>query len=437
MIDRADRRWHRLHPLSPLVSAGRVLIGLLILLAPALVTGRSTWDSFVELVVVPVLALLGVVSWLVTRWRVEDDDLRIETGLFRRNSLRFPLKQLQAIDVVRPGLARLFGLSELRLRMAGSTRGHARLAYLRRREADRLRARLLALAQGAAVAEPARLDEERVLLTIPTPRLVVSILLSSTGLGVGVFVGALVAASLWPGAASAALRGGGFVYAIGIATAIWRRFNGEYRLTVAEAEDGLRLRSGLVATSEETIRPGRVQAVRMIEPLLWRPFGWCRLELDVAGKQRAKGEGTAERRRLRAALPVGGVDLAQMLLERILPEAPTDRRPPPKRARLKSPLRYHYLSWARNDACVVTTSGRLARATDWIPLAKLQSLRRVEGPIQRRLRLVTIHLDTAGRNVHAAVRDRDAAEGDAALCELIELARTAREASEGLRPLPG
>jgi putative membrane protein len=436
VIEPADRRWHRLHPLSPLVSAGRVLIALLILLVPALGTGRSAWDSFVQLVLVPVLALLGVVSWLVTRWRVEDDDLRIETGLLRRNSLRFPLKQLQAIDVVRPGLARLLGLSELRLRMAGSTRGHARLAYLRTKEADRLRARLLALAQGA-VAEPARLDEERVLLTIPTPRLVVSILLSSTGLGVGVFVGALVAASFWPGAASAALRGSGFVYAIGIATAIWRRFNGEYRLTVAEAEDGLRLRSGLVATSAETIRPGRVQAVRMIEPLLWRPFGWCRLELDVAGRQRVEGEGTAERRRLRAALPVGEVDLAQMLLERILPEAPTDRRRPPKRARLKSPLRYHYLSWARNDACVVTTSGRLARATDWIPLAKVQSLRRVEGPIQRRLRLVTIHLDTAGRNVHAAVRDRDTAEGDAALCELIELARKAREASESLRALPG
>jgi putative membrane protein len=436
VIEPADRRWHRLHPLSPLVSAGRVLIAVLILLAPALATGRSAWDSFVQLVLVPVLALLGVVSWLVTRWRVEDDDLRIETGLFRRNSLRFPLKQLQAIDVVRPGLARLFGLSELRLRMAGSTRGHARLAYLRTKEADRLRARLLALAQGA-IAEPTRHDEERVLLTIPTPRLAVSILLSRTGLGVGVFVGALVAASLWPGTASAALRGSGFVYAVGIATAIWRRFNGEYRLTVAEAEDGLRLRSGLVATSAETIRPGRVQAVRMIEPLLWRPFGWCRLELDVAGRQRAEREGTAERRRLRAALPVGGLDLAQMLLERILPDAPTDRHRPPMRARLKSPLRYHYLSWARNDAYVVTTSGRLARTTDWVSLAKVQSLRRVEGPLQRRLRLVTIHLDTAGRNVHVAVRDRDTAEGDAALDELIELARTAREANGGLRALPG
>jgi putative membrane protein len=99
-----DHRWHRLHPLSPLVSAGRFLIAFLILVAPSLAAGRGVWDSLVQLVLVLVLALLGVVSWLVTRWRVEDDDLRIETGLLRRSSLRFPLRQLQATYM--PGSSR-------------------------------------------------------------------------------------------------------------------------------------------------------------------------------------------------------------------------------------------------------------------------------------------------------------------------------------------
>src|SRR5882724_5191049 len=94
------------------------------------------------------LVVLGVVSWLVTRWRIEEDDLRIETGLIRRSSLRYPLSQVQAIDTVRPGLARIFGLAELRLRMGG-TGGSARLAYLPLEEAEVLRARLLALATGA------------------------------------------------------------------------------------------------------------------------------------------------------------------------------------------------------------------------------------------------------------------------------------------------
>ena len=115
-----------------------------------------------------------------------------------------------------------------------------------------------------------------------------------------------------------------------------------------------------------------------------------------------------------------------MLLERLVPDAPTDRHPPPRRVRLKSPLRYPYLSWARSDVCVVTTTGRVTRTTDWVPLAKVQSLRRVQGPVQRRFRLATIHLDTAGRNVHAALRDRDSAEADATLDDLVGLARATR-----------
>ena len=418
-------RWRRLHPLSPLVHAGRLLVALAIVAAPSAALGHGAWEALGQLGAVVVVALLGLISWLVTRWQVEGDDLRIETGLLRRSSLRFPLKQVQAIDIVRPGLARLFGLAELRLRTAGSTGGHARLAYLRTREADQLRTQLLALARGD-VEEPAEPDEERVLLTVPTPRLIAAILLSRSGLLPAAMLGALVAVAIVSPSAARGVISGSLVYVLAVATALWRRFNGEYRLTVAEAPDGLRLRSGLVATTAETIRPGRVQAIRMVEPLLWRPFRWCRLELDVAGRQRAEHEGGPERRQLRAVLPVGGRDLAQTLLERIVPDAPAERRRPPRRVLVKSPLRYHYLSWGRTETCVVTTSGRVARTTDWVPLAKVQSLRRVQGPVQRRLHLATVHLDTAGRNVHAALRDRDVSEADPALGRLVELARVAR-----------
>jgi membrane protein YdbS with pleckstrin-like domain len=82
-----------------------------------------------------------------------------------------------------------------------------------------------------------------------------------------------------------------------------------------------------------------------------------------------------------------------------------------------------------NDAVLVTTAGRLARVTSWVPLSKVQSLRRVRGPVQQRMHLETIHLDTAGRGVRAALRDRDQREGDEALRELVVLCRRARQAS--------
>ena len=197
-------------------------------------------------------------------------------------------------------------------------------------------------------------------------------------------------------------------------------------MTVVESPDGLRLRGGLVALTAETIRPGRVQAVRMVEPLLWRPFGWCRLEVDVAGTQKREGEGAVEGKRLRAVLPVGSRALALDLVARILPGTPTERlRPPPPReveepAALPQPLMGPQRRLRRDDE-------RPHPARDaWVPLEKVQSLRRVEGPLQRRLQLATIHVDTAGRNVHASLRDRDRAEADGAFAELVGLARAAR-----------
>ena len=429
--------WHRLHPLSPLVRAGRLTIGLFIVLAPSVLTGRLSSGSIFEFVFVGVLVAVGFVSWLVTRWRVEEDDLRIETGLIRRQSLRFPLAQVQAIDIVRPGLARLFRVAELRLRMAGNTSETARLAYLPEREVEPLRARLLALAHGAVEADATTGEddadeptaEEHILTTVATPRLVASIVLSDVGFAaIAVIVGLTVTWVFAPDVA-ASLVAGGAVPVVVVATLVWRRLNQEYRLTVADAPDGLHVRSGLIALTSETIRPGRVQAVRMVEPFLWRRLGWCRLEVDVAGQQRRKGEGEAERKQLRAVLPVGSRALAAELLARILPDVPTTQLRPPRRVRFKSPLRYRYLSWGRTDTCVVTSTGRIRRVTDWVPLAKAQSLRRTQGPVQRRLRLASIHLDTAGRSVHATLRDRDVAEADAALTELVRLARLARAAS--------
>ena len=424
-----DSGWQRLHPLSPVVRAGRGTIAIFVILVPTLLGGRGLGSSLPQLAVVGVIAVLGFVQWLVTRWRIEGDDLRIETGVLRRQSLRFPLSQVQAIDIVRPGLARMFRVAELRLRMGGSTASTARLAYLNEKEAEPLRAHLLALAHAGEHAVPPTEElAEEVLTTVPTRRLVASILISDVGIVAELVIAGLIVAAVLTPSAVVGLASGGAAWLFAVATALWRRFNQEYRLTVARAEDGLRLRSGLVALSAETIRPGRVQAVRMVEPLLWRRLGWCRLEVDLAGRQRRRGESGSTGRQLRALLPVGSRALAADLLEHLVPDAPQPTRRAPRRAVVKSPLRWRFLAWERSDRAVVTCTGRVRRVTVWVPLEKVQSFRRVEGPLQRRLRLATVHLDVAGRALHATLRDRDRAEGDAALADLVARARELRRA---------
>jgi putative membrane protein len=426
--------WQRLHPLSPVVRGGRATIAIFILLIPIAFGGDTLSRAMPQFVIVAVIALAGFVSWLVTRWRIEDDDLRIETGLLRRQSLRFPLAQVQAIDVVRPGLARLFRVAELRLRTAGASGATARLAYVAEHEAEPLRDRLLALARGArsdeatpapAAGQEAVLPEEHVLATLATGPLIASIVLENWWLVV-ILAGLLAGFALSPHTVAGLLGGGGFVWAVSTVTFVWRRFNQQYRLTVAEGPDGLHLRGGLIALTAEVIRPGRLQAVRLVEPVLWRPLGWCRVEVDIAGRQRRKGEGEAERGQLRTLLPVGKRSLGVELVDRLMPDRPGELSRPPRRVFWKSPFRYRALSWGRSETCVATTSGRLRRVTCWVPLEKVQSLRHVQGPVQRRLRLASVHVDTAGRAVHTTLRDRDAVEAAHALAELTDLARAAR-----------
>jgi putative membrane protein len=422
--------WRRLHPLSPVVRAGRATIAIFIVLVPTLLSGgRNLSSDYFQLGAVAVLAGLGFVSWLVTRWRIDSDDLRIETGVLRRQSLRFPLAQVQAIDIVRPGLARMFRVAELRLRMGGASGGTARLAYLNEHEVEPLRAQLLALAHGGEEAEaPVEETPERVLVQVPTPRLIASILVSDVGmLAELVLIGLVIGGALAPGAARGIVSGGA-AELVAVGTLVWRRFNQEYHFSLAQTDDGLRLHGGLVALNTETIRPGRVQAVRMVEPFLWRRLGWCRMEVDLAGRQRRKGEGEATGRSLRALLPVGSRALGLELLEHVVPGAPQSALRAPRRVLVKSPLRFRYLAWGRTETAVVTQTGRIRRVTVWVPLEKVQSLRRVEGPVQRSLHLATVHVDTAGRALHAALRDRDRGEADEALGDLVRLARAARRA---------
>jgi putative membrane protein len=433
----SDASWHRLHPLSPLVRAGRQMMSLLVVLIGIAVLNQHQDGNLVADIIVIVAALVGgFVSWLVTRWQIAGGVLRIDTGLLRRDSRRFPLSQIQAVDVVQTGLARLLGLAELQLRIAGgdSARG-GRLACLRLAEAEQLRRQLLALTvvpagglvlpptQAEAVPVPAGPQAVRTLFRVRASRLPVAILLTRSGATVLV-----VAVATWLTAhftSSAGVVAPFLPVALGVAATLWRRFNGEYGTTVVAAQDGIRLRSGLVQRTAETIRPGRIQAVRLAEPLIWRPLGWCRLEVDVAGARQGR-EDRAEGQRLRALIPVGSRAEADLLLAELLSSPPRPSQPAPARARWKAPLSYHFLSWNGDDRYVVAARGRVCRETTWVPLEKVQSVRWVQGPLQRRLGLATVHLDVAGKRVSAKIEDRDSAEALQILAALPDLARTAR-----------
>jgi uncharacterized membrane protein YdbT with pleckstrin-like domain len=69
----------------------------------------------------------------------------------------------------------------------------------------------------------------------------------------------------------------------------------------------------------------------------------------------------------------------------------------------------------------------MRKVTTWIPLEKAQSIRLVQGPVQRRLGLATVHVDAAGKATRAEFRDRAVAEVDDLIEKLSDLSRAARQ----------
>jgi putative membrane protein len=169
-----------------------------------------------------------------------------------------------------------------------------------------------------------------------------------------------------------------------------------------------------------------VQAVRIREPLLWRRYGWVRVEVDVAGY----GPGREEQAATSALLPVAPRVLALDLVARVLGgPLPVADRPVPRAARWRAPLQARRLRVGLDARHLVTTSGAVTTVTDLAPLAKVQSVRLSQGPYQRRLGLASVHVDTAGRRLPGAVgAHRCAHDAQALLEQVVAASRGARTA---------
>ncbi len=139
-----DRLPKRLSPLTPLVRSFIVLLAAATTVVRDVTRGDigPTASLFVLLLIGG--AFYGTASWLMTRYWIEADELRVDTGVLNRQSRRIRIDRLQGVDIVQPFVARLFRLAELRMDVAGGNAREGSLAYLPLDEAQRLKDLLLA-----------------------------------------------------------------------------------------------------------------------------------------------------------------------------------------------------------------------------------------------------------------------------------------------------
>jgi putative membrane protein len=490
-----DGEWHRLHPATPLLRGGIVLVAILGFIvanfrerfidwlfgAPELPgdpfqvayeRGQLGWAA-VAVVAALVIGVAGFfLSWRMHTFRVGDDVVEVRSGILFRTHRRARIDRIQGVAIGRPLFARLFGAARLDISVAGQD-AKVQLAYLGSADADRLRREVLLLASGAktpdAPASVARDDigpaaegatvegtttggaaadaptahpgivNQRVrellspeldpdaappesVVRIPPGRLIASLVLSGfTVVLIVAAVALVIMTALGRRELLLLLALPGLAAAVGY---YFNRFTKSLRYTIAGTADGVRVGYGLLSTSNDTLPPGRIHAVEVSQPLLWRPAKWWMIRINRAG---AAGESSSQTST--TMLPVGTADDVRRVLDLLLPgfagsetsrlveagltgragEGFTDA---PRRARLLRPFSWRRTGFASGDGTLLLRSGFVWRRLVVVPLARVQSLRIEQGPLRRSLDLADLAVQTVAGPVSAsvAVVDRRTAE---------------------------
>ena len=510
----ADGEWHRLHPATPLLKGGIALLAIIgVIIAnlrerlvelflprsggpedPLDFAVRHGWLGWGVLAVLGVLLVLVLgywLSWRMHSFRITDDVVEVRSGVVFRRNRRARLDRIQSINVARPLLARLLGASKLEINQAGQD-ANVNLEYLHRDPAIALRGEVLRLASGAAsgpaspsTAAPGSAlvdravheftageegDEGESVVRIPVGRLLGSILLSGYTLfvvvsGIASFVGIAVFQEY---VVLVAVLPALIAFAGVTASKLLRSL----RYRIVPSRDGVRVSYGLASTTSETLPPGRVHSVQIVQPLLWRPVGWWQLQVNRASHSSAQGAAGQANTTL---LPVGTTEDALAVLALLLPGleaglgrgldgaasaaagssasasagteadadagagsgADSDAAAVRGRGLLElallapggapgfsaSPRRAAWLrpfSWRRNGAhlggsAVLLRKGAVWRSLTIVPLARVQSTAVRQGPVLRLLDLGVLQLHTVAGPVRPTLGAVDRAQLDADL----------------------
>lgn len=410
----AEIDWRHLHPLSPLLRGGLALLiifgvvvasfrdVLLSLFLPAEVVaemGPNESDLFefiIEenlvvwafVVIIMVLLLIIFFSWLSWRFntfRITTEAVEERSGIVFRQHRRAPLDRIQSVNLQRPLLARILGLTAVEVQTGGQG-GKVALRYLGHADAKSIRERILikvgeqqspvsqssvpqaSVPQASTQQSPvppgavqlgpmsqppsqwqsvgpngevylvadSRLDQHLYAIADfdidPEAR--------ATGTIVKVPFGRL-AGSILLGSEMMVLI---FLVIIAAVSTIWltpfvlatviptglvmlsvliSQVNKGFNFVLSRSGADVRVGAGLTSTVTETIPFERIHAVEASQPIGWRLFGWWKVRITTAGHALSQG---GQNRLQNTVLPVGRVDDVLRVLDTVLPGAASAER---------------------------------------------------------------------------------------------------------------
>lgn len=430
--------YHRVHRLTPLLRLWSVILAVIAAFALnvnmealrgifAFVTGEHSAADLRDIglalagfiAVCAVVWLVSGVWWRQMGYRLGEEELTLRRGVISKQQRTARYDRTQAVDVVEPVIARLFRLAAVRVETAGGQSSAIEIAFLKKRDAEALRAEILSRVHGKPRERPAEerpAEEDNVLIPeIPIARSLAAAALHASTI---VLLAALVFLVVTPMSLTITLP-------ILLATVprAWNVIDSSWRYT-ASLEDGvLNITYGLADRRRQNIRLERIHAVQVTQPFLWRPFDWYETRVSVAGYGgTASGEGSGSTR----IVPVGKREQARQFL-------PADAAPTyasPARAKWVSPIDYRQQTVALAGDYVIVRAGRFNRRVQAIELRHIQELTLRRGPISQLFGLATVELDLVQGPVKMAARNLALADAHALLNRL-----RSRDLPE-LTPLP-
>ena len=264
---------------------------------------------------------------------------------------------------------------------------------------------------------------------------------------VALMVGAAVIAAIMAGESPflifMAMLPGMFAPMVGYVVALWTRFDGAANFKITPSgQGGVTLRYGFTGTHTQNVMVERIQALAVEQSILWRAFGWYRIKMTIAGIGIEKNDNQKLVTR-NVALPVGNKQETLMVLRLLLPaldegqaqvlldtaDGSLKSQKPQVPAMIVTPSSARWmdlLTWKRNGVTTVgytagsvqastridsdaarssvgehtrgdlllIRGGYFIRTLSIVPVSRVLSVSRGQGPLQRAFGCASVHFGT-------------------------------------------
>ena len=264
---------------------------------------------------------------------------------------------------------------------------------------------------------------------------------------VALMVGAAVFAAIMGGESPflifVAMLPGMFAPMVGYVVALWTRFDGAANFKITPSgQGGVTLRYGFTGTHTQNVMVERIQALAVEQSILWRAFGWYRIKMTIAGIGIEKNDNQKVVTR-NVALPVGNKQETLMVLRLLLPALDEGQaqvlldtangslksQKPQVPAMIVTPSSARWmdlLTWKRNGVTTVgytagsvqastlidsdaarssvgehtrgdlllIRGGYFIRTLSIVPVSRVLSVSRGQGPLQRAFGCASVHFGT-------------------------------------------